>query len=56
LRWEWRLGSTLYLVWQQNRGADLPFAAVRPSHLLDALDARGENFLAIKISYWTSLR
>ena len=56
LRWEWRLGSTLYLVWQQNRSADLPFAAVRPGHLLDALDTRGENFLAIKVSYWTSLR
>jgi hypothetical protein len=56
LRWEWRLGSTLYLVWQQNRSAQLPFAPVRPGHLFDALDSRGENILAIKVSYWTALR
>jgi hypothetical protein len=56
LRWEWRLGSTLFLVWQQDRGADLPFAPVRPRHLLDAFDVPGANFVAIKISYWTALR
>jgi hypothetical protein len=56
LRWEWRLGSTLYLVWQQNRNAQLPFAAARPGDLFDALQARGENVLAIKVSYWTALR
>jgi hypothetical protein len=56
LRWEWRLGSTLYLVWQQNRSAQLPFAPARPGQLFGALDARGENVLAIKVSYWTALR
>jgi hypothetical protein len=56
LRWEWRLGSTLFLVWQQNRSAQLPFAPARPGHLFGALDARGENVLAIKVSYWTALR
>ena len=56
LRWEWRLGSTLYLVWQQNRSAQLPFASARPGDLFGALDARGENVLAIKVSYWTALR
>jgi hypothetical protein len=56
LRWEWRLGSTLYLVWQQNRSAQLPFATARPGQLFGALDARGENVLAIKVSYWTALR
>jgi hypothetical protein len=56
LRWEWRLGSTLYLVWQQNRSASLPFSTARPGDLFDALDARGENVLAIKVSYWTALR
>jgi hypothetical protein len=56
LRWEWRLGSTLYLVWQQNRSAQLPFAPARPGHLFDAFHARGENVLAIKVSYWTALR
>ena len=56
LRWEWRLGSTFYLVWQQNRSAQLPFAPARPGHLFGALNARGENVLAIKVSYWTALR
>ena len=56
LRWEWRLGSTLYLVWQQNRSAQLPYAPARPGQLFGALDARGENVLAIKVSYWTALR
>jgi hypothetical protein len=56
LRWEWRLGSTLYLVWQQNRRAELPFAPARPGHLFGALQSRGENVLAIKVSYWTALR
>ena len=56
LRWEWRLGSTLYLVWQQNRSAQLSYAPARPGQLFGALGARGENVLAIKISYWTALR
>jgi hypothetical protein len=46
----------LYLVWQQNRSAQLPFSRARPGDLFDALDARGENVLAIKVSYWTALR
>lgn len=56
LRWEWRLGSTLYLVWQQNRRDQLPYAPARPGDLFGALNARGENVLAIKVSYWTGLR
>jgi hypothetical protein len=53
MRWEWRPGSTLYLVWQQDRsdresignrvGIDDPFRA---------LSATGNNFFAIKVSYW----
>lgn len=56
LRWEWRLGSTLFLVWQQNRDARLSFAPARPGDLFGALGARGENVLAIKASYWVALR
>lgn len=52
LRWEWRLGSTLYAVWQQDRSADRAYARARVRDLLDALDARGANFLALKVSYW----
>lgn len=55
LRWEWRAGSTLYLVWQQNRmrsdgrGDDLTARSV-----LDAFTADGENIVALKLSYWIS--
>ena len=56
VRWEWRLGSTMYLVWQTNRNSQLPFAPVGPGQLFGGLNARGENVLAIKVSYWTALR
>ncbi|HEX6315141.1 MAG TPA: hypothetical protein VFZ73_09795, partial [Gemmatimonadaceae bacterium] len=57
LRWEWRLGSTLYLVSQHNQRSELSYAPARPGHLVDALRMRGgENVLAIKVSYWMALR
>ncbi len=57
LRWEWRPGSTLFLVWQRNRGAD----DARGEHvgfgeLWDAFRAPGDNFLAVKVSYWIPVR
>lgn len=56
LRWEWRPGSTMYLVWQQNRSADREWRTVRPDDLFDALGAPGDNFLALKVSYWIPVR
>jgi len=56
LRWEFRPGSTLYLVWQQDRSGDKdPGRLVRPGNLWKAIEASGDNFLAIKISYWLSV-
>lgn len=69
IRWEWARGSTLYLVWQQNRAAQcttfqdpaecpvsvLPGANVRPGFLGSTLTIPGDNYLAVKISYWLSL-
>ena len=55
VRWEWRPGSTMFLVWQQDRGGDRPYRPARPGDLFDALDTRGDNFLAVKISYWLAL-
>ena len=53
IRWEWRPGSTLYLVWSQNRfNADTRGQLVRPGNLWDSVRATGDNFLAVKISYW----
>jgi hypothetical protein len=53
LRWEWRPGSTLFLVWQQDRsGADPLRGLVGPGRLWDAFTAQGDHFLALKITYW----
>jgi hypothetical protein len=53
LRWEWRPGSTLYLVWQQSRESfDQGGRLVGFRDLWDSFGAQGDNFLAVKISYW----
>ncbi len=57
LRSEWRLGSTLFLVWQQNRsGRDAIGSVVQAADLIDALRAQGTNYLAVKVSYWLPIR
>ena len=55
LRWEWRAGSTLYLVWQQDAESEL-IAPDRVSvgDMFSSLGRRGDNFFAIKMSYWFS--
>lgn len=65
LRWEWRRGSTLFLVWQQDRSRSCtpgspedcttgvtPGRTVSGRSLWNAVRAPGDNFVAIKISYW----
>ncbi len=55
-RWEWRLGSTLYLVWQQNRMNSSPTGElVNPSGLWQTIETVGDNIVALKISYWLSV-
>lgn len=53
LRWEYRPGSTVYLVWQQRRYG---MGAMDDTRLLDdARDVWGispENVFALKVSYW----
>jgi hypothetical protein len=57
LRWEWRPGSTLFAVWQQDRySQERQGAIVGPGDLLETLNAAGDNILALKISYWLPLR
>jgi hypothetical protein len=56
LRWEWRPGSTLYVVWQQDRSGERDrIAHVDPGSLVETLDAPGNNYLAIKLAYWLPL-
>jgi len=53
LRWEWRPGSTLFLVWQQNNSnSDDPNARANLGSLFESFAGIGDNFFAIKISYW----
>ncbi len=63
LRWEWRPGSTMFLVWQQDRagrlgaldaerqGRELGGFDVR-TNLDDLFNTRPTNVLVFKVSYW----
>jgi hypothetical protein len=56
MRWEWRPGSTLFLVWQQDRFDQLQRGdLVGPGSLWDTFSAAGDNFLALKVTYWIPL-
>ncbi|HEX6938694.1 MAG TPA: DUF5916 domain-containing protein [Longimicrobiales bacterium] len=53
LRWEWRPGSTLYLVWTQDRSDTAPYGDVRLGRDGDALlRARPDDIFLVKVSYW----
>jgi hypothetical protein len=57
LRWEWRPGSTLYVVWQQDRSVrDEIGTRASLRDLLGSLTAPGSNVLAIKTSFWLPVR
>ena len=57
IRWEWAPGSTFYLIWQQNRAESIDTGQpVGFDSLGDAITAPGDNFLALKVSYWIGLR
>ena len=55
LRWEWRAGSTLYLVWQQDRESEIyrPFRT-SAGDMFGSLGQDGDNFFAVKMTYWFS--
>jgi hypothetical protein len=57
MRWEWIPGSTFFLVWQQNRRTAEAFGdPARASDLFRTTRASGDNFLAVKVSYWLPVR
>ena len=57
LRWEWHPGSTLFVVWQQNRRASEAVGdAVRVGDLFSTTRAGGDNFFALKLSYWIPVK
>lgn len=55
MRWEWLPGSTLFLVWQLDRGGFGFENGPDSANFGDLLDSPGEpgrNFFAVKASYW----
>ncbi|MDP2320309.1 MAG: DUF5916 domain-containing protein [Acidobacteriota bacterium] len=53
LRWEYRAGSTLYLVWQQDRsGTEAIGSPVSANDALRSITAPGSNIFLIKTSFW----
>jgi hypothetical protein len=57
LRYEWRPGSTFYLVWQQNRQSnDALRTRASIGDMFGSVTAPGDNFFAIKASFWISPR
>jgi hypothetical protein len=63
LRWEWRPGSTLFLVWQQSRSDRISAGGFpddgrqvgdfRPwRDTRDLLSMRGDNIFLVKLNYW----
>jgi hypothetical protein len=56
LRWEYRPGSTLFLVWQQNRGDFTSDGRYQPREAYRRLrGTRPENVFLVKLNYWLSL-
>lgn len=55
LRWEWRPGSMLFLVWQQNRADEERLGGAQVGDLLDAWSAPSEHRFAVKVSWWLGL-
>ena len=53
LRWEWRPGSTLVWVWQQNRASTVAEGQhVGVNDLFGSLSAPGDNIFALKTTIW----
>ena len=56
LRWEYRPGSTLFVVWQQGRDGFLPAGDFEFRRDFDgALTSPASNLFLIKISRWLNL-
>ena len=58
VRWEYLPGSTLFFIWQLNRGVDDSVPDPDPANVgdwADAVTAPGQSFFALKITYWLAL-
>lgn len=56
LRWEFRPGSTLFLVWNQARSHDVPVGDFDFNRDIDALfETDADDIFLVKLSYWLQL-
>jgi hypothetical protein len=57
LRWEWRAGSTLYVVWQQDRaGTEVLGTRVNIGDAFRSMTAPGSNIFLVKMSFWVPVK
>jgi hypothetical protein len=57
LRWEYRPGSTFFLVWQQDRSrSEAQGRLIGIDDVLGAFSQPGNNFIAIKANFWIPVR
>jgi len=57
LRWEWRPGSLLYVVWQQDRSeSEVIGSRIGLRDVFGSFGAAGSNVLAIKTTFWLGVR
>jgi hypothetical protein len=57
LRWEWRTGSTLYVVWQQDKaGTEVIGTPVGVSDAFKSVTAPGANIFLVKTSFWIPVK
>ena len=53
LRWEYKPGSTLFIVWSQFRDDESEVGAFRPGHnLRRSFIDEGTNIFLVKLNYW----
>ena len=56
LRWEYQLGSTIFLVWQHGRsGSDTDGRFRFGDRMGDLFRSPADNVLLVKVNYWLSL-
>jgi hypothetical protein len=57
LRWEWRVGSTLYVVWQQDRSATDPVGGrIGFGDAFRSIAQSGTNVFVVKTSFWLPVK
>ena len=57
VRWEYRPGSTLFFVWQQDRSASEQHGRrISVGDVFDGFSASGNNFFAVKATFWMPVK